>query len=674
MAHGIKRVAQDLDEGPYDLAFDLFAAASDSSRLSSLLSRAQQFRWTDWDPQCPLVKFLGRTFYFATKLHLVVIQEYLRNPSLRQACLEMTPPVPDDSARVYDAHLLEAAKADDLRLVVQSYSEGARNSRHGSFPITTALHAAAKLGSRRIVHFILAQGEDPNPQDATNKSRTALHVAVQNGDPAIVELLLHKRADVHLKDADGCTALCYAEIAEDPTHCCVEPLSLPSAPRARVVHETSAPISTVAESLLELGADIDAQDRDGMTILHRASLNGAWAVVRELSRRGADVRIQSNRGYDPLYCALVANHANCAVELLEQRANIASRHDIPGYTDDDLAPALLPAPQPSIVPGIPPHFLSEEWRCRRADCVQVVLVHEHARLLSSPQAVEQAATNNWPLAPRLLRLSLFSLPQHSRGDVREWATNVMMDSSACYAALMAGSGLLSDGETPRLRILVGKQGTHSIFRPVRTRLVPYLVASSRTRASASAILRELRTEHSYVLCAYGAGGGGSGTSSRDDDEDSLPPEGFDGLGCGGGGELGTAVPGNEPVPPEGSDDLYRPCSGSASRGEDEESLPPEGSDDLYRPCSGSASRDEDEESLPPEGLDDLYRPCSGSASANEDEESLPPEGFDDLYRPCSGFPSRDEDEESLPPEGFDDLYRPCSGSASRDEDEESLPP
>ena len=41
-------------------------------------------------------------------------------------------------------------------------------------------------------------------------------------------------------------------------------------------------------------------------------------------------------------------------------------------------------------------------------------------------------------------------------------------------------------------------------------------------------------------------------------------------------------------------------------------------------------KDEDEDSLPPEGFDDLHRPCSGSASRDDDDESLPPTGFDDL--------------------------------------------
>ena len=510
MAGAIKRRSPDPAGDPRDVVFELFAAAGDSVHLSSLLCRVSSLPWTEWDSRCPRVQFLARTFYFANRLPLVVIQEYLRNPLLRRAIFTGNAPVPDDTFFSVDEELVEAAAAGHLNLVEEAYQRGARNTRDGSFPTTTALHAAAKWGSPEMVRFILRQGEHPNARDATNKCRTALHVAVQEGNPVVVELLLDHGADMHCEDDDGCTPLCYAEHTSDPTHNVVACLRGPDEVRARVVRETNTPLSPVAASLLNRGAAVDAQDIHGCTILHRAALNGAYVVVRDLAHRGADVLLRCNRGYDALGLALMANHAETVVELLDQRANIASRHETPGFTDHDLAPAKLPVPEHSLVPGGNIRCLSEEWRGHRAECVQLVLEHERARVMTCAEAVERAATNAWPLAPRLLRLSLFSLPGHSRLEVREWAVHVMGDSSACYAAFFAGTGLLADGDSPRLRHLVGKQGSHSIFRPIRIRLLPLLVASSRTRTTARALLWELRTASSTMLYAY-----------DDDDDDGL---------------------------------------------------------------------------------------------------------------------------------------------------------
>lgn len=54
------------------------------------------------------------------------------------------------------------------------------------------------------------------------------------------------------------------------------------------------------EALLELGADVNAQDRDGWTALMEASAKGRADVVRTLLAHGADARIKNKNGWTAL--------------------------------------------------------------------------------------------------------------------------------------------------------------------------------------------------------------------------------------------------------------------------------------------------------------------------------------------------------------------------------------
>jgi len=69
----------------------------------------------------------------------------------------------------------------------------------------------------------------------------------------------------------------------------------------------------VAELLLEHGANVHVQNKDGLTPLHLAALGGHTGVAKLLFERGANVDVQNNEGKTPLQ---VAPHCQWVKDLL----------------------------------------------------------------------------------------------------------------------------------------------------------------------------------------------------------------------------------------------------------------------------------------------------------------------------------------------------------------------
>jgi ankyrin repeat protein len=79
----------------------------------------------------------------------------------------------------------------------------------------------------------------------------------------------------------------------------------------------------VIEALLNVGADINLADSEGMTPLHKAAENGHAAAVKYLLSRGADIHAKNILGMTPLQCAIEKGRKEI-VEILKAAAN---KHD-----------------------------------------------------------------------------------------------------------------------------------------------------------------------------------------------------------------------------------------------------------------------------------------------------------------------------------------------------------
>ncbi len=108
-----------------------------------------------------------------------------------------------------------------------------------------------------------------------------------------------------------------------------------------------------------------------------------------------------------------------------------------------------------------------------------------ARRLPPDQALALAEAGT----PPVVRFGSFSrlLPPPTAAALKAWANAVPISARACFAALYQGSGATAGGELVRLRYLSGPTGEHHGLRPIRVRLVAYLVAPNYVRTLASDI-------------------------------------------------------------------------------------------------------------------------------------------------------------------------------------------
>ncbi|MCM8794929.1 MAG: ankyrin repeat domain-containing protein [Candidatus Omnitrophica bacterium] len=81
-------------------------------------------------------------------------------------------------------------------------------------PCMTSLMMAASAGRRDAVRILLDRGANPNTL-SHRTGMTALMHAARTGDPKIVKMLLDRGADFKIKDANGRTALAWAEEMEN---------------------------------------------------------------------------------------------------------------------------------------------------------------------------------------------------------------------------------------------------------------------------------------------------------------------------------------------------------------------------------------------------------------------------------------------------------------------------
>lgn len=139
----------------------------------------------------------------------------------------------------------------------------------------------------------LVGGNDHNPNQTDDQSRTGLDCAAMNGNLQIIALLIKANAKLDQTDPFGNTALHWA------------------ADRSQ---------TEAAKLLVDAGATVDAQNRNGMTALMIAASRGNLELVRALLAKGADPAKADYTGRDAVGWA-AEGHRPAVVDALKRAEN-----------------------------------------------------------------------------------------------------------------------------------------------------------------------------------------------------------------------------------------------------------------------------------------------------------------------------------------------------------------
>ena len=201
---------------------------------------------------------------------------------------------------------------------------------------STPLRAAAYVGRLDIVSYLVENGAAVNARN--EYGNTPLMTTCCNGHMNVATYLVEHGANIHLQDKNGYTCLHYAaetgQVEVVSKLLAVGAKENPDYVNARNNFGTTPLMRTcydghvnVATYLVEHGANIHLQDKNGYTCLHYAAETGQVEVVSKLLAVGAKenqdyVNARNNFGSTPLMRTCYNGHVNVATYLVEHGANI----------------------------------------------------------------------------------------------------------------------------------------------------------------------------------------------------------------------------------------------------------------------------------------------------------------------------------------------------------------
>ena len=221
--------------------------------------------------------------------------------------------------KVFAGVLQKAVTEGDLSGIDKLLSKGAdvnAQDEHGQITLIVAV----SLGRKDVVERLLAHKASVNMRES--QGRTPLHYAATLPDGKdIAELLLAHKADINVKDSRGMTPLALALQGNNSDM--VELLRTHGADFengkvfAGLLQEAArdGKLEKVREFLTK-GAEVNAQDSNGLTPLHYATAHGHTTMTELLLTHGADANAESSQqGLTPMDSA-ITNHHKAIVELL----------------------------------------------------------------------------------------------------------------------------------------------------------------------------------------------------------------------------------------------------------------------------------------------------------------------------------------------------------------------
>jgi ankyrin repeat protein len=196
---------------------------------------------------------------------------------------------------------------------------GADVDAKDSWPATPLQYAAEK-GFKEIAKLLIDHGADLNAARGYPAGDRSLHSAIRAGHKDIVELLIVKGADINAKNDSGQTPV---DIALSQNRKNIEELLRSKGGIISSIH-VAAQTGDVAgaKTLIEQGADVNAQDDKGLTPLHYAVQGGHKELVELLIANGADINGKDKGGYTSLYYAVWYENKDIVKLLITKGADV----------------------------------------------------------------------------------------------------------------------------------------------------------------------------------------------------------------------------------------------------------------------------------------------------------------------------------------------------------------
>ena len=213
--------------------------------------------------------------------------------------------------------MIEIGSLKQVKLLIDSGANVNYPDRHHNRHSETALMQASICGRMDVVKLLLDRGANIETQD--NNGTTSLIYASIYGRMDVIELLLDRGANIEAQNNDGITALIEASAYSKK----VSAYSIEAYPYIREASACNR--IDVIELLLDRGANIEAQARNGMTAFIYASAMNNAEIAQLLLDRGANIEAQALNGKTALMYAFKYGHYKIAQLLLYRGANIEAR-------------------------------------------------------------------------------------------------------------------------------------------------------------------------------------------------------------------------------------------------------------------------------------------------------------------------------------------------------------
>ena len=173
-----------------------------------------------------------------------------------------------------------------------------RRSERPLRPSGSPLHYAALCGLHHIVKFLIGERSHDVNSRGFDDHETPLSGACREGHLQVGEVLLELGADINAQDRDGWTPLHVASVYGH---------------------------TKIVQMLLGHGADVKALDTGARTPLHRASERGHVGVVRVLVEHGADTNASDKDSRTPLHRATEEGYLDVTRVLLGHGADVMAQ-------------------------------------------------------------------------------------------------------------------------------------------------------------------------------------------------------------------------------------------------------------------------------------------------------------------------------------------------------------